>query len=92
MNFKEWEAGVSGRIKAEPEWNFYAYPRALFMYSIVLLSKNHCNREDFWNADSRRFSQNEEKNQRSSAFVCVRAFWVADGGRAMTLCGRIARS
>ena len=35
MTFEEWEAGVPERIKAEPEWKFYAYPRALFLYDLV---------------------------------------------------------
>jgi four helix bundle protein len=35
MNFEEWKRGVPERIKAEPEWKFYAYPRALFLYDLV---------------------------------------------------------
>ncbi|MEA3339319.1 MAG: hypothetical protein U9R15_05080 [Chloroflexota bacterium] len=35
MNFEECKRGVSERIKAEPEWKFYAYPKALFMYDLV---------------------------------------------------------
>ena len=35
MNFEGWKEGVPIRIKAEPEWKFYAYPKALFMYDLV---------------------------------------------------------
>ena len=35
MNFEEWKDGVPERIKAEPEWRFYAYPKALFLYDLV---------------------------------------------------------
>ena len=35
MSFEEWKRGISERIKAEPEWKFYAYPKALFMYDLV---------------------------------------------------------
>ena len=35
MNFEEWKDGVPERIKAEPEWKFYAYPKALFLYDLV---------------------------------------------------------
>lgn len=35
MNFEEWKKGVPTRIKAEPEWKFYAYPKALFVYDLV---------------------------------------------------------
>lgn len=35
MNFDEWKREVPERIKAEPEWKFYAYPRALFLYDLV---------------------------------------------------------
>ena len=35
MNFEEWKREVPERIKAEPEWKFYAYPRALFLYDLV---------------------------------------------------------
>jgi len=35
MNFEEWKRGVSERIEAEPEWKFYAYPKALFMYDLM---------------------------------------------------------
>jgi four helix bundle protein len=35
MNFEEWKRGVPERIKAEPEWGFYAYPKALFLYDLV---------------------------------------------------------
>jgi four helix bundle protein len=35
MNFKEWEEGVPERIKTEPQWKFYAYPKALFLYELV---------------------------------------------------------
>ena len=35
MNFAGWKEGVPTRIKAEPEWKFYAYPKALFMYDLV---------------------------------------------------------
>ena len=35
MNFEEWKGEVPERIKAEPEWKFYAYPKALFLYDLV---------------------------------------------------------
>jgi len=35
MNFEEWKQGVPERIKADPQWKFYAYPRALFLYELV---------------------------------------------------------
>ncbi|MDY6874752.1 MAG: hypothetical protein SWK90_00890 [Chloroflexota bacterium] len=35
MNFEEWKEKVPERIKAEPEWKFYAYPKALFLYDLV---------------------------------------------------------
>ena len=35
MNFEEWKRGVPERIKDEPEWKFYAYPRALFLYDLA---------------------------------------------------------
>ncbi len=35
MNFEEWKQGVPERIKADPQWKFYAYPRALFLYDLV---------------------------------------------------------
>jgi four helix bundle protein len=35
VNFEEWKRDVPERIKAEPEWKFYAYPRALFLYDLV---------------------------------------------------------
>jgi four helix bundle protein len=35
VNFEEWKREVPERIKAEPEWKFYAYPRALFLYDLV---------------------------------------------------------
>ncbi len=35
MNFDGWKQGVPERVKAEPEWKFYAYPKALFMYELV---------------------------------------------------------
>ena len=41
MNFEEWKRGVPERVKAEPEWKFYAYPRALFLYDLVW---NDCER------------------------------------------------
>ncbi len=35
MNYEEWMAGVPERIKAEPVWQFYAYPKASFLYELV---------------------------------------------------------
>lgn len=35
MTFEEWKRKVPKRIKAEPEWKFYAYPKALFLYDLV---------------------------------------------------------
>jgi len=35
MNFEEWKQGVPERIKADPQWKFYAYPKALFLYELV---------------------------------------------------------
>ena len=35
MTYEEWRQGVSERIRAEPEWRFYAYPRALFLYELT---------------------------------------------------------
>jgi len=35
MNFEEWKQGVPERINADPQWKFYAYPRALFLYELV---------------------------------------------------------
>jgi hypothetical protein len=35
VNFEEWKREVPERIKAEPEWGFYAYPKALFLYDLV---------------------------------------------------------
>ena len=35
MTFEEWQGGVPERIRAEPEWRFYAYPRALFLYELT---------------------------------------------------------
>jgi four helix bundle protein len=41
VNFEDWKCGVPERVKAEPEWRFYAYPRALFLYELVW---NDCER------------------------------------------------
>ena len=35
MNYTEWESSVPERMKAEPEWKFYAYPKTLFLYELV---------------------------------------------------------
>ena len=35
MTFEEWQRGVPERIRAEPEWRFFAYPRALFLYELT---------------------------------------------------------
>jgi four helix bundle protein len=35
VNFEEWKREVPERIKAEPEWGFYAYPKALSLYDLV---------------------------------------------------------
>jgi four helix bundle protein len=41
MDFEGWKRGVPERVKAEPEWKFFAYPRALFLYDLVW---NDCER------------------------------------------------
>lgn len=35
MNFDKWQEVVPERVKAEPAWKFYAYPKSLFLYELV---------------------------------------------------------
>jgi four helix bundle protein len=35
MVYEEWEATVPDAIKADPEWQFYAYRKALFLYDLM---------------------------------------------------------
>ncbi len=35
MDYASWEDTVPQRIKAEPQWRCYAYPKALFLYDLV---------------------------------------------------------
>ena len=34
-NLTEWEKGINARVKAEPQWKFHAYPKAMFLYDLV---------------------------------------------------------
>ncbi|MGA9351872.1 MAG: four helix bundle protein [Anaerolineae bacterium] len=35
MIYEEWEATVHERVKKEPEWEFWGYRKALFLYDLA---------------------------------------------------------